>query len=188
MELQLAADLIRDSIRQAGFTPCLSLNQLITVDQRDAHEGLSSIQTGHELIIQRMGSEFNVMLGRLDSTRIVLTNDTIVRTDRPIILADCFHAEVQRVLDVHRSAEGQIVTLANPLAFTYQQPVYAGEWLRERFFIRALSGLFYQRHHTDELSPLVKSLSVEEKEHLTVVRLGLDVDQSLTIEARVRAW
>ena len=188
MELQLAADLIRDSIRQAGFTPCMSLNQLITVDQRDAHEGLSGIETGNELIIQRMGSEFNVMQDRLDSTRIVLTNDSIIRTDRPIIIADCFHAEVQNVLDVHHSAEGQVVTLANPLAFTYQQPAYAGEWLHERFFIRALRGLFYQRHHTDQLSPLVKTWSLQENEHLVLVRLGLDKHQFLMIDARVRAW
>ncbi len=187
MELQLVSDFMRDSIRQAGFTPCLSVDHLITLDQRDGHGNLSAIEIGAELKINRMSPWFDVMLDRSNSTQILLTRNNTIRDDRPILIADCYHAEVQRVLGVTNTANGQMVTLANPLVFTYQPPVYVGEWLQERFFIRQARGLFYQRDHADELTPLVKTMSLNLKTNLVQVNLGLDGDRELEFETRVRA-
>ncbi|WP_019218206.1 PulJ/GspJ family protein, partial [Legionella tunisiensis] len=33
-ELQLVSDLIRDSVRRAGFTPCININHLQSIDRR----------------------------------------------------------------------------------------------------------------------------------------------------------
>ena len=54
MELQLVADFMRDSIRQAGFTPCVSVEHLTTLDQRNGHEHLLAIEVDTVLSIHRM--------------------------------------------------------------------------------------------------------------------------------------
>lgn len=187
MELQLAGDFIRESVRQAGFTPCLRLDHLMTVDTRNGHTSLSAIDVDADLTIHRMNPYFNDLLSELNSTRILVTHYHTLRDDRPILIADCYHAEVHRVIHVSNTAEGQMVTLASPLVFTYQKPVYVGEWLHERFFIRPHRGLFYQHETTDELTPLVKTMSIKMNGHVVLIKLGLGDEQALNLETRVRA-
>ena len=187
MELQWVVDFMRDSIRQAGFTPCLSINNLATYDHRDGHAHLSAIEVGEELHVNRMSTYFNEMLDGFSSSQLLLTSNTAIHKDRPILIADCYHAEVQRIVNVSNTTNGQIVTLASPLTFTYKHPVYVGEWMQERFFVRASRGLFYQRAQTDELTSLVKTITIKQQTNLVTINLGLGGDQWLALETRVRA-
>lgn len=179
MELQWAGDIIRDSIRQAGFTPCLNVEHLIT-------ENLAAIEVDVDLKINRMSSRFNMVLNNSNPSRILLTSTTLLHDDRSVLIADCYHAEVGRVLEVKHSSNGQMVVLANPLIFVYQPPVYVGEWVQERFFIRQSKGLFYQRDHTDELTPLVKNMLVKQTKNLVKVILVLKNGMDLELETRIR--
>lgn len=187
-ELQLATDLIRDSIRQAGFTPCLSINHLVAMDQRDGHENITGISSGSsQLRVNRMSSEFNLVENAPSSTQLLVTGITTLHVNQPIIIADCYHAEVQSIAQIN----GQIIQLSKPLAFTYQPPVYIGEWIEEQFFVRSKGGLFYHRNHTDELTPQVKTMSarLERKQSgtLVFVSLGLDDMHTVDLETKVRA-
>ncbi len=187
MALQLASDLLRDSIRQAGFTPCLSINQLITLNHLDGQENVKALDVSIGLRINRMSPHFNVVLAVSSPTQLLTTRDSPLHTTQLVLVSDCYHAEVLRVRDVHLTSSGQVVTLSHPLAFTYQTSAYIGEWLQERFFVRPQGGLFYHRKHTDELTPFVKTMSVTLHHRLASVNLGLDAGRSLTLDTKVRA-
>ncbi|WP_347251650.1 prepilin-type N-terminal cleavage/methylation domain-containing protein, partial [Legionella sp.] len=64
-ELQLINDLLRDSVRRAGFTPCLSINSLHLVDQRNSKTKLSAIEINEkhdQLKIRRMSEYFTTVI------------------------------------------------------------------------------------------------------------------------------
>ena len=188
MELQLAVDIMRDSIRQAGFTPCMSVDQLTTLDHRDGNQHLMAInRVETELQINRMSAYFDLLKSMSTSTQLWVTHEKTLHIAQSIIIADCYHAEVHRVMDVRQIVGGQIITLDNPLAFTYQSPVYVGEWLQERFFVPSQGGLSYHRHHTEQLTPLVKRISIHVNKALVQVKLGLSDARTLALDTKVRA-
>ena len=187
MELQLASDFMRDSIRQAGFTPCLNLDRLNIVDHREGGEPVMAINVSHkDLRINRMSPYFDVVTDISSPTHLLITHKKTLHVSHPILIADCYHAEIHRLREVN----GQQITLEKPLAFTYQPPIYIGEWVQERFFVRPQGGLFYQREHTDELTSLVKTMSAgvrESKNTLVQNRLGLNGGRTLELVTRVRS-
>lgn len=198
-ELQLVTDLIRESTHKAGFTPCLSIHRLTTVDQRDGHKNLFAIDVDTTirptLRINRM-SDYFVEISQVLSPRTVLVSESQrFSYDHPVLISDCYHAEVQHINDIIQTKNGQVMTLDKPLAFEYQPPINIGEWVEEAFFIQTSQwgkkGLFYQTHHTDELSPLVHTMSLYLQRYpdgtLLQVILGLDNARTLTIDAMVRA-
>ena len=189
MELDWVVDFMRDSIRQAGFTPCSNMNYLVAVDQRDPHQvvSLSAFDIGSGLTIHRMSPSFNLLLNKNSASQLVITRTHAISDDKPIMIADCYHAEVQNVMRVRNTSDRQVLTLASPLAFTYQSPVYVGEWLQERFYLRSPRGLLYKRHHAEELSPLIKTMKLSQKMHEIDVHFDLLSGRSLTFKTRVRA-
>lgn len=195
MELQLAVDLMRDSIRQAGFTPCLKIDHLITSDRREGHERLSSINISSGLQsmieINRMSAYFDIALARTSSTQLVTTRRQNMNKTHPILIADCTHAEVHTIRDITYAKGQQIITLNESILFNYEPTMYVGEWLQERFFVHDSKGLFYHRHRTDELTSRVKTLSatlekIGPRAGVKVI-IGLDGRHNIEIYTRVRA-
>ena len=185
-QVQWAVDLMRDSIHHAGFTPCLSVNRLISLDQRNGHEGLQAIDTHDALQINRMSSDVDEVIDWTNSSQLVATNVQTIRAEYPLLVADCYHAEVVTVRGLRFTSNKQFVTLNHPLAFTYQPPVYIGEWMEERFFIRS-GRLFYHRYRTDELTPSIKGMSVSAKAALVNITLDLDDGRTLQVDTRIRS-
>lgn len=194
-ELQLVTNLLRNSIYRAGFTPCMSINHLTTVDRRNGHNNLRGLESPNpsELIINHMSEQFDTLIGIINKDALSIPR-TFIPENHPIIIADCNHAEVQKIIKVDQFSNYQIVKLAKPLAFDYQPPIYIGEWLEERYFIRSKNPnkptLFYHQKHTDELSAYIQSMAVNimnnHKNTLVSIQLGLD-QKNLVIAAMVRA-
>lgn len=185
LDVQWAGELIRDSIRHAGFTPCLNLDNLIVQDQRNSPMHLTAVELGSDLVIHRMSSKFNVVVGEPSSTYLQTTRDAILHTNQSILIADCEHAEVQNVLAVHNAQNVQYITLEKPLAFHYQPPIYVGEWLQERFFVRRL-GLFYQQEHVDELTDQITSMSLKQLASRIQVMFRTKSGQVYELETAIR--
>lgn len=198
-ERQLVADLIRTSTHKAGFTPCLSINRLITVDQRDGHKNLTAIEVDTTvrptLRINRMSDSFTEVSQILSPIKLLAADGQPLSYEHPVLIADCYHAEVQFINNVAQSENGQTITLDKPLAFDYQLPVYIGAWVEEAFFVRegksGKKGLFYQAYHTDELSRLVNAMSLNLHHYQTgtllQITLGLVDAPTVEIDAKVRA-
>ena len=195
-ELQLSIDYLRNSIHQAGFTPCLSINQLLTFDNRDGQEPLAAMYLrpgGPPLLqINRMSAYFDTIISLTSATEILASRTKLLRPEHPIVIADCQHAEVHTIREISHTETTQFITLKNPLAFQYEEPIYIGEWVEEQFFVRKQRGLFYHHHHhTDELTTQVKSMLPTVQDTpvglLVQVVLGVDHEHIIQIDTRVRA-
>lgn len=167
LDMQHVAGVIRSSILQAGFTPCLGINHLEAIDARNAKQPLIAIYTAPvtgALHINRMSSQFEVVTKLLSSTQLSVSPLFGIKPDKPIMVADCYHAEVHNVAQVVTHSNEQILTLQNPLLFNYEMPVYIGEWINEVFFIhkgaRGALSLYYKGAHTDELSSTIKAMTI----------------------------
>lgn len=194
-ELQLVADLIRDSVRRAGFTPCLNIDHLMTVDRRNG-KNLTAIEasTHASLKVERMSEYFDSVISIVNSKELLITRHQRINSEHPILIADCYHAEVQNVNQVRKSAGNQLIKINQPLFFDYEAPVFVGEWIEEAFFIRFKGvdkeRLLYHQNHTDELTDHIKSMSVNiinKKHTLVQILLGLENTHLLAIDAMVRS-
>lgn len=188
VDLFLVSELMRTSVRRAGFTPCASVERLVTADRRHGDLPLVAlINTPSSIQMNHMHERFNTVLGIQNKTRILITKDSAIKQGRTMMIADCYHAELHPVDQVTRVANEQVITLSAPLMFDYQDPVYVGEWLEERYFIQVNhdghTGLFYRVSHAEELTPMVHALTahVMKDENRSWVRLQLELD-------KVRRW
>ncbi len=187
-DVQWVSDLLSDSIRRAGFTPCLSIDQLITDDK------LQSIRIQNhpqQLIqIQRMDEHFYQVKQLNGSTKIVIER-SVFHEKNPILIADCEHAEVHQVLGVTVQANRTILTLKEPLRFSYSASVYVGEFVEERWFIKKKAigetALYYQANQAEEMTPLIHSMNsyIQDKQLLKII-MGLDKGKKQELWVRVR--
>ncbi|KTD25785.1 Tfp pilus assembly protein PilW [Legionella lansingensis] len=196
LELELVEDLIRNSARRAGFTPCLNLNLLNSCDYR-RKKPLRAIEIGvrpDALSIQRM-SEYFSLISEVTPEMLIVPSGVHFTTGEWIVIADCYHAEVQQVSYVRRNAGKTVLGLSKSLGFEYTAPVYLGEWIKENFFIQknhlGEKALYYQRDHAEELTPAVNKLSAQlQYNHglsLLRVELGLKNKDNLIIETKIRS-
>jgi hypothetical protein len=199
LELQLVSDLIRDSVRRGGFTPCRGISSLQSMDRRNGKTGLVAVESGSgkdkTLEINRMNEHFATVIKHLSSNQLLVKTDINYEKQQPILIADCYRAEVQEVLQAQKTPAGTILTLKNALRFSYIAPVYLGEWIEEQFFMhknkQGLPSLFYKQNHVDELSSFVNSLTVDlrssQGKTLVEVGLGSKLLPKLVVVTEVRA-
>ena len=198
IDLQLVTDLIRDSARRAGFTPCSGIDHLMTIDRRKSRRKIVAIEVGRDgdpsLHINRMSEHFDTVIKALGPAELLTSDLQTMYRGQSILVADCYHAEVQSISQLRHTAVGQRITLAEPLVFTYQDPIYIGEWLEETFYIHpggaSQGSLFYHLHHAEELTTVVHQLSAHMETYhgrtLLQVTLGLDNMQTVKLETMVR--
>jgi hypothetical protein len=198
LELQIISELIRDSTRAAGFAPCLGVNRLKTKDRRDDSSSLAAItldEKSQALKLARMSENFVVLLKELSATRLLLDGKHVFDARYPILIADCFHAEVHNIAHSEKTRQGVLITLKKPLSFQYSAPVYLGEWIEERFLIeknkQGKSALFYHTSQREELTAHVNYFSARLIPHqsssLLQVTLGVANDEPILLETKVRA-
>ena len=196
LDEQLIVDLMRDSIRQGGFSPCLAIEYLSTIDCRSGQKGLTSIDIQstepHGFQMNHMSARYNFLLKKTADDRLKITHDLLMTPGRPVLIADCSHAEVHTIHHVDVGHDFQDIMLDKPLKYTYTPPVYVGEWLEEHFFVRNDKPiLFYQLGHVDALSNDVKALSVlmtmESGKRFVHVALQWDNDEILKLDTFIRS-
>lgn len=197
-EIRWVSDLLSDSIRRAGFTPCLGIEQLKTIDSRSDKQLITALSVNNaypkSIQVQRMTEHFGKVTQFLNKNELFISEKIEVNTNKPILIADCEHAEVHEIEKIDKSTHGQIITLTKPLFFSYPETAYLGEWLEERWQIKINSlgkpALYYHLAHTDELSSFVQSLDVTvsriQDKHLVKVNLGLERDKLLNLMVIVR--
>lgn len=155
LERQLIIDLIRDSTRQAGFTPCVNIDRLTTMDTRPSPKQLFSINLESGIHLNHMSAQYGHLVKPLSPTSWLVTPEVSLSPQLPVLISDCYHAEVHTLEKMGGSQE---IHLKEPMKYTYVPPVYIGQWLEEHFYSRS-GRLFYQLDHVDVLSTLVNDLS-----------------------------
>lgn len=199
LEVQWVVDLLRSSIRQAGFTPCKSINRLASFDSRHPANIIVAISASKQpdvsLTIARMSPYFDRALRIMDSNQLEITAVSRIQNGDDILIADCHHAEVQTVAAIQGAKQGRLITLNKPLQFNYGYPIYVGVWIEERYFIHTnktqQKTLYYeQKHHAEELSSHIDDMDIQlvNKAGATLVNLKLSApqDKKLALQTRVR--
>ena len=197
-DLQWINELLSASIRSAGFTPCLGIGQLSTVDRRHDAKNLQAFSVdspGQLLKINRMGDSFTEILSIKSPTNILVANGKLFKEQHPVLIADCEHAEVHQISSINPLMGGFLITLARPLKFSYARTSYVGEWLEESWFIKENlnkeRSLYYKLFQTEELSSAIHSLNIEDElvngVHLIKLKMDLDNGQVNTLAVAVRS-
>lgn len=194
-EVQMVSDLLADSIRRAGFTPCLCVDKTKIVDRRAEGAvvlGLRIASPPHSFIqVSRMSEHFSHVLAIKNQQQVLISKSSQVMEGHPVLIADCSHGEIHSPLHVAQRVDGTLVTLAKPLMFHYASLTYFGEWLEEQWFIKPNAEgdltLHYKLVHTEELSPLIHSLDVFKEGAMVDVHLGVDKSPAHHLAVRVRA-
>ena len=193
IEVKFITDLIRSSIRQAGFTPCLGIENLTTIDDRNYKilKALNIIAGSNSVLqINHMSTNFD-MVKEIKAPELILTTDnTALNPNALILISDCYHAEVKSIIAAKHIGNLQLLTLTSPLNFIYHDPIYIGEWIEEKFYTSNQENLNYYFNHAEELTDIVKKLTVnliiKNGRKLLSVVLTLDNDKSITIDTMVR--
>lgn len=196
-DVQWVIDLLSDSIRRAGFTPCLGVDQLIAIDRRkkdERIEGLKVRNPPQQLIhISRMAEQFS-QVKQIKNTTEILVEYSSFNIKRPLLIADCEHAEVHNIQYISVQHDNVLLTLAEPLKFHYSDLAYVGEFLNEEWLIKKNikneSALYYHSQHIEEVTPLITSLHSDLKQsqgkHLVKIIMGLSdaSNQELSVMMR----
>jgi prepilin-type N-terminal cleavage/methylation domain-containing protein len=168
IELQWIGELLGHNIRQAGFTPCRRVDHLQSADRRHMDIPLAILQIAQvpaaALEIHRMSNTYSVIMRIIGGQKILISGDIMLSPKYPIIVADCFHAEVHQVASMQRQAGGYLITLSEPMLFDYQLNSYIGNWLEEKWYMKTDSKghkhFSYRLLHSEELSPLISVFQV----------------------------
>ncbi|MGQ3888217.1 PilW family protein [Legionella sp. CNM-1927-20] len=195
LDIQLISQLIRASIRSAGFTPCLNSDYLIMRDGRKSSNlQLSSIQIkDNSLIIRRMSDDFFTVKRQFDSQHLLITDNKILTKGEVVLIADCVHGEIHELSSVEYTSSGLLVGLKKPLSFHYLSPMYLGSWLEEQFFTKidkyGVRNLFYKLKHAEQLTSMVNRFSAKmlKKEGYRFIEVILGIgDKTIDLHTRVR--
>ena len=165
---QFITELVTTSIAQAGFTPCGPIRWLTGRDSSKT-ESLEAVRlnVGNKkaLQISRMSEDFSVIVDTLSTHELLVEADAGLKSQEQVLVADCFHAEINTIQSIKREGLVLRVSLKNPLHYVYTAPVYIGEWLQERFFVeknkKGATALYYQVIHPEELSDQIKDFSAQ---------------------------
>lgn len=166
-EVQWAQDLLVDSIHRAGFTPCLSIEQILLLDRRaNKHIQHYNLTVGdQEIQVNRMSEYFGELLAINTKQELLISSTTAVREGQAILIADCSRGEVHRIKKMRKTSQGFIVSLDSPIYFTYPSLTYVGQWLEEHWLIKKKhngnEALYYQQVHSEELTPLVHAMKIK---------------------------
>lgn len=191
LDLHLVIGMLRESIRFAGFTPCLGLDHLTTKAAQNLRSLSHTSSPFPELKLSRMDEHYETSLGQLSPSQLLLKNNP--HFEKTLLIADCYHAELQQAANGQVSSQGWVLTLKHPLSFHYTPPIYVGEWLQERYFIannrQKKPSLFYANPLPEMLTDAITDFKVEVLSHNpSVLRLRLNGKNTgpYVLDTRVR--
>ena len=158
-DIQRSLDLMHSVIQGAGYTPCLPIGALQSLNAEHS-EALTALRfdpnNSSALYSYQMGDKQISVSKILHAHRLILASAQPFNLSPPLLIADCHHAEV--ISNFSQMANS--VNLAQPLNFSYYPPIYLGEW-QVVGFRQDQQYLYYEHHHAERLLSNLKSLSFE---------------------------
>lgn len=141
-------------IQQAGFTPCLPIGALQTLNPSQ-HQSLQALAIDpldpSVITTHRMGDGFVTVSSIMNPYQLFTAGSATLQG--PLLIADCHHAEVIAGF----IQQGTTLNLKHPLAFQYYPPMYIGEWETVAFGLKT-QRLYYYHKHRETLLTDVRSL------------------------------
>lgn len=167
MDLQWIENLLRHQIRQAGFTPCLNIDDLKTWHHLKNQPIGAAVEVSYhpeKLHLRQMSAHYGVIKAIVNPyTLLVSIIPHAAQTGDMVLIADCEHAEVVQIHD--HSSPGRL-QLTTPLRFSYTLPAYWGKWEAHQWLVdRNAQGqsVFFHRlgRQREQLSSAVSAWRIE---------------------------
>src|SRR3990167_3394888 len=161
-DMQILTELMRNSIRRAGFTPCIPINWLITAQNGSAPLLAITLNADNKksLQISRMNDDYSIVQKVISPKQMLLKNKNHFSKNTNILIADCMHAELKKIIKIERYHNSYLLTLDKPTHFFYIDPIYVGSWIVESFYIQqnklGNNVLYYKTNRADELSDYIE--------------------------------
>lgn len=190
-EQQQIIELLRDSTRRAGFAPCVGLEHLRVADRRSGKKWVKALSMQQQTLqFSYMSSDFLPVKKMADPFNVLTEGYLDFKVNHPLLIADCFYAEIHNVIHSQKQGTGLAVTLAEALLFPFSDPVYIGNFIDERFYTgldhKGNAALFYDANHAELLSTHIKELTTSLHKHLLQITLVPDKGDAELLETRVR--
>lgn len=185
LDLFVLQDYIRASLRKAGFTPCASIDSLMTPKEQE----LNAVhwEEKKRLTIQSLSSQYLIhpeLLAFKD--KIHLKETHAFEQGMHILIADCFHAERLTI----KAVAGKTLYFKTPLIYSYRPPIYLGRWFTESFYIAknkaGIKALFYQSEKSEELSTTISDMQYARKHAGVTLHFLLDNGEKIIEQIRLR--
>lgn len=198
-DLNMISELMKNSIRQAGYTPCAVIEKLDHRDHVHADERLRAFTLnpeGHDaLTVNSMTQPIARVEALVSQSEIRIQGRHHFSPDDLVMIADCFHAEVVRLKTVKFAWGESFLTLNTALSFSYTNPFYVGIWESQHFFMKknaeGLRRLYFQQKHAEVLSEWIDGMTVSQvmlkKARLIQIIFQLPDAERWTMQVRVRA-
>lgn len=187
MEVEWVSELLSDSLRRAGFTPCVGIEKLTTMDTRNPLEKmvayhLLSSQDG--LQVSRMSEFFSYVTEAMNPYVLKVALPFQMSERKVVLVADCYHAEVHEVERFERLPHATQIVLTKPLVYAYQK-AFIGEWIEEQWRVqtnkRGMKSLYYQFGHKEELSAVIHTLHVRQRaQHQQLLDVMMRLSNGMT--------
>jgi len=146
-DLQLVGELLRNSLRGAGFTPCGNLDDL----QNEFNSELSAVKfIPNSIEIARMNENYFEFSTKVDALQFLNKKIKL----QQFMITDCFHA----VVVTNDSSSLGWNAVLNFIESNFIQPIYIGEYVNERFWIKDAKNFYYKFKHSEKLSDYIKSM------------------------------
>jgi hypothetical protein len=187
-------DDLRDSIRHAGFTPCMNVRYLQTDNTLNHHAPVSGIDiNNNSVVLRRMDDDFVRVLEVLSQNELIVPPG-VFKPGHVILVADCYAAEVHEIVEVVPYIGKERIRLKHKLCFDYISRPYIGIWKQESYDLKATKKgpvLFYTHQHTDALATNLQTFDItriDEKNNTIVdITLGTINGTNKNIRTRIRS-
>jgi type II secretory pathway component PulJ len=167
-DLQLVGELLRNSLRRAGFTPCGNLDDL----QNESNSELSAVKfISNSIEIAHMSENYFEFSSKVDALQFLNKKTKL----QQFMITDCFHAVV---VTNDKSSLGWNAVL-NFIESNFIQPIYIGEYVNERFWIKDGKNFYYKFKHSEKLSDYIKSMETSWLENNIVQVKFILMDESV---------
>jgi len=177
-DLFLSMDLMRMSLRQAGFTPCGNVTRL----NPSLKALIINPDALHGFRVQRMSAEVT-QFSSWSSKQGTLMEKAHFNTGDLVLVSDCLHAELHTVARVSRRK----VVLRESLGYAPHFPLWIGLWIQESFYIRpGKMGLMMKSTRADCLAKALVDLDVALQFPLITVQLHPSYGDVLMLQTRMR--
>lgn len=178
-DLQYLSELLRASIRNAGFTPCANLNSLQTANL----VAFKQLNAGFEVI--RMSENYKTFSSLVDEIQLPISFKH--NKSNKILISDCFHAEVLNYTLLTKDMKTITIKLNNPPIFRYVAPIYIGEMLREKFYLKGGDIYFTDNRASKLISGVRQFFSTIDIDKIVQITIIFNQLHPQTLYARMRS-
>ena len=163
-EQSLLAELIRDTIHQAGFLPCGSQSSFDIWDASQSQwiHQKALVLKPDSLTTRYLDAQYHSFKTNADG-QFIISDRTGLDTKHMVLLTNCFYSELNRIRTFHSLAKNHAIKFAFPSRFVIDGDSYIGRWHNEQLLYKQ-SFLYFGDKKKERVTSDVRHWHIHQKE------------------------